>query len=253
MCLSACWSDRKCLASRVTHQVISCSTSGYVNVPVHTPWVHVCYAKGWWDSWWAVALRKHPPTLRQLMKETKSARKLPKEWWHISEEEGILYRVVQTNGQDVWQLILPGSLKSKGLRSVHDDLGHQAVEKNTLLVGSRYYWPGMAANVAAYCQKCERCTLAKVGKKLHLTWSSLTASWPLEILAIDFAVLQKNSSLHEIHPSYSHKGSEGNHCSKSASEGMDCVVWCPWEDPQWSRAEFWEQGDSGTVQDLWHH
>ena len=92
------------------------------------------------------------------------------------------------------QLILPGSLKDKVLRSVHDDLGHQAVEKTTVLTRDRCYWPGMVTDIAEYCGKCERCTLAKAGKKLHSTMSSLTASKPLEILAIDFTVLEKSSS-----------------------------------------------------------
>ena len=75
--------------------------------------------------------RKHPPTLRQLMKEPKPARKLLRQWRRIKQEGGVLYRVVQVNGQDIRQLILPGSLKDKVLRSVHDDLDHQAVEETT--------------------------------------------------------------------------------------------------------------------------
>ena len=143
---------------------------------------------------WYYWERKHPPTLRQLMKEPKPARKLLREWKHIKQENGVLYRVVQNNGEEVRQLILPGSLKDKVLRSVHDDLGHQAVEKTTALTRDRCYWPGMVTDIAEYCGKCERCTLAKAGKKLHSTMSSLTASKPLEILAIDFTVLEKSSS-----------------------------------------------------------
>ena len=143
---------------------------------------------------WYYWERKHPPTLRQLMKEPKPARRLLREWKRVKQEDGVLYRVVQVNGQEVRQLILPGSLKDKVLRSVHDDLGHQAVEKTTVLTRGRCYWPGMVADIAEYCGKCERCTLAKAGKKLHSTMSSLTASKPLEIVAIDFTVLEKSSS-----------------------------------------------------------
>ena len=49
-------------------------------------------------------------------------------------------------------------------------------------------------DIAEYCGKCERCTLAKAGKKLHSTMSSWITSKPLEILAIDFTVLDKSSS-----------------------------------------------------------
>ena len=52
----------------------------------------------------------------------------------------------------------------------------------------------MVTDIAEYCGKCELCTLAKAGKKPHSTVSSLTASKPLGILAIDFTVLEKSSS-----------------------------------------------------------
>ena len=42
-----------------------------------------------WYHW----QRRHPPTLRQLMKEPKPARKLLRKWKRIREEHGVLYRV----------------------------------------------------------------------------------------------------------------------------------------------------------------
>ena len=127
------------------------------------------------------------------MKEPKPARKLLREWKRIREEHGVLYRVVQINGQSARQLILPGSLKRNVLKSIHDDLGHQAVEKTKALARSRLYWLGMMADVADYCRTCGRCTLAKAGKKLHPTMSSLTATRPLEILAVDFTLLERST------------------------------------------------------------
>ena len=88
-----------------------------------------------WYHW----QRRHTPTPCQLMKEPKPAYKLLREWKRIKEEDGILYRVVQINGQGAGQLILPGSLKNNVLKSIHDDLGHQAVEKTTVLARSRFY------------------------------------------------------------------------------------------------------------------
>ena len=143
---------------------------------------------------WYYWEQKHPPTLRKLMKETKPVRKLLRDWSRIIEEDKILYRVIRVLGQEVKQLILPDSLKDKVLASVHDELGHQAAERTTALVRNRCYWPGMVIDVAEYCRKCERCTLAKGGKRLHPTMGSLTASRPLEVLAIDFTVIERSSS-----------------------------------------------------------
>ena len=137
---------------------------------------------------------KHPPTKRLLMKETKTARKLLRCWKKIKEEDGILYRTIHDHGEEIKQLILPSCLKCKVLKAVHDDVGHQATEKTLALARRRCYWPGMANDVADHCNKCERCTMAKAGKRLHPTMGSLTASRPLEVLAIDFTVLERSSS-----------------------------------------------------------
>lgn len=77
------------------------------------------------------------------MKELKLACRLLREWKHVKVEGGILYHIVQVNGQEIRQLILPGSLRDKVLRSVHDDLGHQAVEKTMALTKSvkDVLWP----------------------------------------------------------------------------------------------------------------
>ena len=99
--------------------------------------------------WYHWQLR-HPPTLRQLMKEPKPARRLLREWKRIKEEDGILYRVVQMNGRGARQLILPCSLKSNVLKAIFDDLGHQAVEKSIELARSRFYWPGMMVDVVLW-------------------------------------------------------------------------------------------------------
>ena len=136
---------------------------------------------------------KHPPAKRLLMKETKATRKLLGCWKRVKEEDGVLYRLIHDNGE-VNQLILPRCLIRQVLQAVHDQAGHQATERTTSLVRKRCYWPGMAEDVANYCQSCERCRLAKAGKRLHPTIGSLTAARPLEVLAMAFTVLDPSSN-----------------------------------------------------------
>ena len=76
------------------------------------------------------------------MKELKPVRNMLREWQRIKEEDGVLYRVVQINGRGARQLILPCSLRSKVMKAIFDDLGHQAVEKTIELARSRFYWLG---------------------------------------------------------------------------------------------------------------
>lgn len=134
------------------------------------------------------------PPRRQLMKESKPVRNLVNCWEKINEDDGVLYRTIKETGKDVKQLLLPRCLRKQVLQAVHDDVGHQASEKTLDLTRRRCYWPGMAKDVADFCQQCKRCTMAKAGKRLHPTMGSLIASRPLEVLAIDFTVLERSSS-----------------------------------------------------------
>lgn len=38
---------------------------------------------------------------------------------------------------------------------IHQEHGHQGMERITALLRSRYYWPGMSSDVSQWCQTCE--------------------------------------------------------------------------------------------------
>ena len=134
------------------------------------------------------------PTTRQLMKEDRPARKLLRDWKRLSITNGVLYRTVFMHGNHVKQVLLPNNLKAQVLDAVHDQMGHQATEKTLALTRARCYWPGMAADVDTYCKTCKRCLLAKPGKKLRPTVGSFTAKRPLEVLAMDYTLLDTASN-----------------------------------------------------------
>lgn len=59
------------------------------------------------------------------------------------------------------------------------------------LLRQRCYWPGMSAEVAQWCQACERCQVAKVSQPVTRSFMGhLLASLPNEISAIHFTVLE---------------------------------------------------------------
>ncbi|KAK2188352.1 hypothetical protein NP493_135g04006 [Ridgeia piscesae] len=134
------------------------------------------------------------PTTRQLMKEDRPTRKLLRDWKRLSITNGVLYRTVFMHGNHVKQVLLPNNLKAQVLDAVHDQMGHQATEKTLALTRARCYWPGMAADVDTYCKTCKRCLLAKPGKKLRPTVGSFTAKRPLEVLAMDYTLLDTASN-----------------------------------------------------------
>lgn len=83
---------------------------------------------------------------------------LLRQWERLVEQEGVMYRrVFRPDGrEEILQLILPSVLKEKVLTGLHQEHGHQGVERTTKLVRQRCYWPGMAKDVACWCRECER-------------------------------------------------------------------------------------------------
>ncbi len=132
----------------------------------------------------------HRLTVRQMKKEDKPIRKLLRQWDRLSEDDGVMYRTITDAGQRVRQILLPETLRDNVLRALHDDTGHQGSEKTISLIRRRCFWPGMDADIKDYCNRCSRCVLSKSGKKLHPTMGSFLAKKPLEVLAIDFTVLE---------------------------------------------------------------
>lgn len=107
-------------------------------------------------------------------------------------DAGVLYhRTKMDGGKENKQLVLPKVLQVQILKSLHDDHGHQGIERTLQLVRRRCYWPGMGKSVEQWCKECERCTLSKVVQpRIQTFMGNLLASQPLEILAIDFTVLE---------------------------------------------------------------
>ena len=107
--------------------------------------------------------------------------------------DGLLYRnVIDPSHGHQEQLVLPSSLRPEVLRALHDDMGHQALDRTLKLLRRRVYWPGFTSDVENYIGACERCTMAKK-PSLRTTSGNLLASRPLETLAIDFTKLEPAS------------------------------------------------------------
>ena len=59
----------------------------------------------------------------------------------------------------VEQLVLPSALKPDVLTSLHDNMGHQGLDRTIGLLRTRVFWPGMFGEVRGYIDSCERCTM----------------------------------------------------------------------------------------------
>ena len=128
------------------------------------------------------------------MKEDKPTRKLLKFWNHLEAREDVLYKKMKQPSGEISQLLLPEVLREQLLTAVHDQVGHQGVERTLALARNRCFWPGMIHDIEEHCRNCQRCMLAKAGKKLQPTMGSLIAKRPLEVLAMDFTVLEPGTN-----------------------------------------------------------
>ena len=146
---------------------------------------------------WRRKRRPGPEERKQLSKQVLI---LIGQWDRLVEQEGVLYRRIfrKEGGEAVLQLVLPTCLQQEVLTQVHQDHGHQGIERTTELLRLRCYWPGMTADVVRWCQECERCQLAKDARPVAPSFMGhLLAARPNEILALDFTLLEPSASGHE--------------------------------------------------------
>lgn len=118
---------------------------------------------------------------------------LLRQWNRLVEKGGVLYRrILRPDGsEEVFQLIFPTALRSVVLTQLHQDHGHQGIERTSQLVRQWCYWPGMASDITRWCQECDRCQSSKDTQPVpHSYMGHLSASGPNEIVALDFTVLE---------------------------------------------------------------
>lgn len=85
------------------------------------------------------------PTVAELKGMPRDVQQLVKQGPRVREVDGVLYRTVQVppSRELVWQLLLPKELRVEVLTSLHDNHGHQGVERTTALIRQRCFWPNM--------------------------------------------------------------------------------------------------------------
>ncbi|CAB3988846.1 Hypothetical predicted protein [Paramuricea clavata] len=132
---------------------------------------------------------------------TIGTRVLLQQWKRLELKDGVLYRtIIDPQEQEVRQLVLPEILKERIIRSLHNDMGHQGLERTILLARSRCYWPGMYTDVEKWIKSCERCVLSKMPQpRIRTPMGHLITEQPLSVLAIDFTLLERSSDGKEMY------------------------------------------------------
>jgi transposase InsO family protein len=148
-------------------------------------------ALGRFRKFWGDGCR---PSGRKIRCEPRDVRLLLRQWSKVTEKAGVLYRKVIENGEALHQLLLPKCLQNMVMDSLHNQAGHQGSERTLALIRKRCYWPGVRKQVEKWCEDCQRCMFAKAPQpRIRPPIKSLIAQKPLEIVAIDFTMLELSS------------------------------------------------------------
>ena len=86
-------------------------------------------------------------------------------------------------------------MKIECLRVMHDDFGHQGIDRTESILKSKVYWPFMREDIGNYTKSCKVCMTAKAETgKTKTIMKRMIADKPMEVLAVDFCVVDKASN-----------------------------------------------------------
>ncbi|XP_070174500.1 uncharacterized protein [Littorina saxatilis] len=105
------------------------------------------------------------------------------------KENGILYRQYQAKDKVFCQVVVPENLRSSVMVTAHDQLlaGHCGVRRTLTRILTKFFWPGVSADVTRYVKSCDICqkTVSK-GKVCPVPLVAMPQiSTPFERVAID--------------------------------------------------------------------
>ena len=129
-----------------------------------------------------------PPSKSDLYQiRSKLTRKMLYQFDRFILKEDVLHRLYIDQDMEFHQLVLPQRYHSKILKAVHDDMGHQALDRTLSLLHERVYWPTMAQDASEWIKGCRHCHIAKSDyNEPKPKLGNLIANNPLDLLCIDF-------------------------------------------------------------------
>lgn len=127
-------------------------------------------------------------------------RKLARQLERLKLRHEVLFRMITDprDGGEIWQLVVPESLREKVFKGVHEHGGHFGSRSTLEQMRQSYYWPTMAKDVQTWVTQCRRCTLAKdVFPRIRAPMTCTNITAPIEVLAMDYTVLERSAGGYE--------------------------------------------------------
>ena len=132
---------------------------------------------------------KEKPTREQFKSFSVQTKCLLCDWEKLTfDGDGILQRKTATRTQ----LVLLEKYKSTVLRQLHNEIGHQGVERTTSLIRDRFYWPDMQREIEHYVtQSCTCLKQKKPCRESRAPLVPIVTTQTFKLVSIDFLHLDK--------------------------------------------------------------
>ena len=130
---------------------------------------------------------KYPPKSVLYKIRSKMSCKLFFQFDRLVLKQGVLHHLYIDGDIEYHQLVLPQRFHSKIPRSVHNDMGHQRVERTIKLLREWVYWPSMTADAGSWVSHCKWCQVAQGSYNVPKPKiRHLESNNPLDLLCLDF-------------------------------------------------------------------
>lgn len=128
------------------------------------------------------------PSGQQLKQLSPQVACIFREWDKMEiDENGILYRKTANRKQ----LVLPERHRRTVVKELHDEMGHQGVDRTLSLVRDRFYWPYMQKEIEDYVMRCVCLKQKKPCRETRAPLTNIVTTQPFELVSVDFLHLEK--------------------------------------------------------------
>ena len=130
---------------------------------------------------------KQPTKAAIYQVRSKNTRQLMYQFHQLILKDGVLHCLYIHNDVEYHQLVLPQRYHKKVLQSLHNDLGHQGIDRTLDLLRERVYWPTMTQDANLWVDQCRHCQVAKGDYNTPKPkFGHLIAHNPLDLVCLDF-------------------------------------------------------------------
>ena len=130
---------------------------------------------------------KQPTKAAIYQVHSKNTRQLMYQFHWLILKDAVLHHLYIHNDVEYHQLVLPQRYHKKVLQSLHNDLGHQGIDRTLALLRERVYWPTMTQDANLWVDQCRRCQVAKGDYNTPKPkFGHLIAHNPLDLVCLDF-------------------------------------------------------------------